>query len=114
MDPSWRSSIESLIRETEENLHTTPANGSGGIGSGSIGAVLGQMGDYPGALEKHTAALAMNRQIHGGEDAVHPSIATALGNIGYVLAEMGDLPGALQKRKASLAMERQVRYLDRR
>ena len=29
MDPSWRSSIESLIRETEENLHAAPGGGGG-------------------------------------------------------------------------------------
>ena len=64
------------------------------------GVVLGELGDWRGALERYERALALYREIPGSE---HDQ-ANCLYNNGNALRELGDWRGALERYERALTL----------
>jgi tetratricopeptide (TPR) repeat protein len=65
-------------------------------------------GAYATAKPMYERSLAMRKQVHGGEDAVHADIASSMHAIGCVFDSEGKYAEAREWHERSLAMEKQV------
>jgi tetratricopeptide (TPR) repeat protein len=78
-----------------------PDHPSVGIWRGSLGNVLRDLGDLPGAREQYKRALAIGEAALGPD---HPTMGTWRNNLGLVLRDLGDLPGAREQCERALAI----------
>jgi tetratricopeptide (TPR) repeat protein len=93
---------ERAVEATESD-----SDASGGLASSlsTLGRVLQDQGDLPGARDKLERALEIDERAYGPD---HPRVAVDLNNLGSVLQDQGDLTGARENRERALGMDERV------
>ena len=73
-----------------------------------MGLVCNSEGDSTAARMYHMQSLGMKRQLHGGDDAEEPAIASSLHELGSVCYNDGDIKSARMYHEASLKMKQSL------